>query len=126
MISEKPSVVAQKNGIRLPAEYAAAMRDETLDLGPWHFVSDSEFDGLFTVMNKHYPMRTVIPFARRRDNDDVASFVVRDPEQAAGQIILIQDFEAPGYEVFGRLASFGDWLEQLKEDVAEWNAADSS
>jgi hypothetical protein len=42
-----------------------------------------------------------MPFARRHDNDDVACFVTHDPEQEAGQVIIIHDFASPGHEVVG-------------------------
>jgi hypothetical protein len=123
MVSEKPSTIAVGNGVILPKGYQVAKDLNLVNLRPWHFVSDSEFDGLFEVVNKHYSVRTVIPFARRSDSDDVACFVSRDPEQEAGQIIIIHDFASPGYEVVARMKNFWDWFRQVVNDMIEWHEA---
>ena len=94
-----------------------------LDLEPWHLVSDEEFDVLFNGINGRYPSRRVVPFARRDDNDDVACFVIHDPDQVSGQIIVIHDFASTGWEVVARMAEFADWLEHAARDQAEVLAA---
>ena len=120
MISAKPSTVAVEKGITLPKGYQVAKDLNLVNLKPWHFVTDTEFEGLFEVVNKHYPIREVIPFARRDDNDDVACFVSRDPEQEAGQVIIIHDFASLGYEVVARMKTFWDWFKYAVDEMIEF------
>jgi hypothetical protein len=120
MISAKPSLVAVEKGVTLPKGYQVVKDFNLINLKPWHFVTDTEFDGLFEVVNKHYPIREVIPFARRDDNDDVACFVSHDPEQEAGQVIIIHDFASLGYEVVARMKTFWDWFRYAVNEMIEF------
>ena len=99
MISSKPSTSAVEQGVSLPSGYQEAKDMNLVNLRPWHFVSDKEFDLLFAGIKNRYPDRTVIPFARREDNDDVAAFVSRDPEQETGGIPHHSRFCFAGYEL---------------------------
>jgi hypothetical protein len=123
MVSEKPLMTAVENGITLPKAYQEAKDLNLVNLHPWHFVSDKEFDSLFAGVNQRYPDRRVIPFARRTDSDDVACFVIRDPEQEAGQVIVIHDFASPGYEVVARMQKFWDWFRYAVNEMIEWHDA---
>jgi hypothetical protein len=121
MISAKPSEMVVGNGMTVPRGYCAVKELNLVNLRPWHFLSDEEFDGLFAGLSKRYPNRMVIPFARREDNDDVACFIVRDPEQGAGEIIIIHDFASVGYEVCGRIQVFWDWFRLAVDEMIEWH-----
>ena len=123
MISEKPSVIAEENRITLPKGYRAAKELNLVNLHPWHFVSDEEFDYLFSGINKRFPDRSVIPFARRTDSDDVACFVVRDTEQPAGEIMIVHDFASPGWEVVARMKGFWEWFRYAVNEMIEWHEA---
>lgn len=123
MISLKPSTSAMEQGVSLPKGYQEAMDLNLVNLHPWHFVSDKEFDLLFPGINKRYPNRSVIPFAKREDNDDVAAFIRRDPEQETGQIMVIHDFASPGYEVVARIKTFWDWFRYAVDGMIEWHEA---
>jgi hypothetical protein len=123
MISMKPFTSAIEQGINLPRGYQEAKDLNLVNLRPWHFVSDEEFDLLQPGIDKRYPNRHVIPFARREDNDDVAAFVSRDPEQETGQVIVIHDFASPGYEVVARMKTFWDWFKYAVDEMIEWHEA---
>jgi hypothetical protein len=119
MISTKPSVIAMEIGVTLPKGYQIVKDLNLANLDPWHLMSDKEFDLLFPGINERYPTRSVIPFATRGDNDDVACFVSRDPEQETGQVILIHDFASPGYEVIARMKSFWSWFKYAIDEMIE-------
>ncbi len=123
MVSTKPAMIAVENGVNLPNGYEEAKGLNLVNLHPWHLVSDEEFDYLFVGVNKRYPERSIIPFARRADNDDVACFVMRDPEQGAGQVIVVHDFASPGYEVVTRMHTFWEWFRYAVNDMIEWHEA---
>lgn len=120
MVSEKPVRVAAEGGVTLPSGYQEAKNLNLVNLHPWHLVSDEEFDYLSAGVNKRYPARTVIPFARRTDSDDVACFVARDPEQGAGQVVVVHDFASPGYEVVIRMQTFWEWFRYAVNEMIEW------
>jgi hypothetical protein len=123
MVSEKPSMIAVEHGVTLPKGYQEAKGLNLVNLHPWHCVSDQEFDYLFAGVNKRYQDRSMIPFARRADSDDVACFVIRDPEQAAGQVIVVHDFASPGYEVVARMQTFWEWFRYAVNEMIEWHEA---
>ena len=123
VISEKPSVTAEENRIALPKGYLVAKELNLVNLHPWHFVADEEFDYLFSGINKRFPDRSVIPFARRTDSDDVACFIVSDAEQPAGKIMVVHDFATPGYEVVVRLEGFWEWFRYAANEMIEWHEA---
>lgn len=121
MVSAKPSMIAVENGITLPHGYQEAKNLNLVNLHPWHLVSDEEFDYLFAGVNKRYPDRSVVPFARRTDSDDVACFVIRDSEQEAGQVVVVHDFASSGYEVVARMEKFWDWFRYAVNEMIEWH-----
>ncbi len=119
MVSAKPLIVATESGITLPKGYQVVKDLNLVNLDPWHLMSDKEFDLLSPGIKERYPNRSVIPFARRGDNDDVACFVSRDPEQETGQVIIIHDFASPGYEVVARMKTFWDWFKYAVNEMVE-------
>ena len=123
MVSMKPEKVALEQGIKLPTGYHAVKDLNLVNLRPWHLVSDEEFAYFFSGINKRYPRRSVIPFARREDSDDVACFVCRDPEQEPGTIIVMHDFASPGYENVARIQTFWEWFKYAVDEMINWYEA---
>jgi len=127
LVSAKPLAAVAASGIGVPPGYKEARDLNLVNLHPWHLLSDAEFDYFSSGLAKRFPGRVVIPFARRVDNDDVSCFVVRDPEQAPGQVIVIHDFASPGHEVVGRIKTFWNWFRYATDEMIEWHegAADT-
>ena len=100
----------------IPAEARAAgfvlSQDfENMELpDPWYALDEHVIPIAYQKINARYPHRRVLPFARRRDNDDVATFVVTDPQYEQGTILIVHDYSSPGYEIEGEYATFADWL----------------
>jgi hypothetical protein len=124
MVAAKPAQIASMKKVALPQAYYEAKDLNLVNLHSWHLLSDQEFDYLFQGVNKRYPQRDVIPFARRADNDDVAVFVVSDREQQPGQILVIHDFAGAGSEVVARIKSFWDWFRYAVDEMIEWHDSD--
>jgi hypothetical protein len=95
--------VADQEGIELPNGYRTVIELNLVNLKPWQFLAEVDSPLGNSSINRRYPKRLVLPFARRIDSDDVACFVMRDPEQEAGQVIVIHDFASSGYEVVARM-----------------------
>lgn len=87
-------------------------------LQPWYYLDATNY---FSVSEK-WPegpcMGTIIAFARRQDNDDIACFQVTDG--AATEILVIHGWSVNGYELIAKFSSFWEWLKFVIEDIAEW------
>ena len=89
-------------------------------LDPWYFVEGEEFNMLYERINKRYPNRLVLPFARRHDCDDVACLVVHSEEYPTHHVLAVHDFASPGSEVDADLNAFWDWFELAVKEMIEW------
>ena len=125
MISRKLSIIAAENGLTLPRGYQIVRDLDLVNLDPWRLMSDNDADPAFSGANKRYPDRSVIPFARRGDNDDIACFIICDGEQEAGQVIIIHDFASPGYEVVARIKTFWGWFRYAIDEMIESHEAET-
>lgn len=67
---------------------------EQIDLGVWYFMSDESMYDRFKELQKRYPRRTLYPFAKRDDNDDIACFENIGTET----VHIIHDFASEGWE----------------------------
>lgn len=82
-----------------------------LDLEPWHFYySQKSLTFHFNGLKDRYPHRVIVPFARRRDTDDVACFEAETPSDNPA-VINIHDWAGPGYEGRRRCKDFSEWLD---------------
>ena len=67
-------------------------------------------------LEKRYPERNLIPFARRGDCDDVACFEVGKGEQ----VYVIHDFASSGYEQRKIYENVWKWLEDVVDTMIEF------
>jgi hypothetical protein len=108
------------NAFDLPVGYQRVFELGLTNLDPWHFVEGQEFMRLYEGINKRYPNRLTLPFARRRDCDDVACFVVKGSDYAKNRVLIIHDFASTGAEVDAALDSFWDWFQLAVKEMIEW------
>jgi hypothetical protein len=86
-----------------------------INIEPWTILMDEQLHNRFIGLQKRYPGRSLIPFARREDNDDVACW-----EKDQGEmVVIVHDFATPGYEDRGRFDNFWDWFRVAIEDMIE-------
>lgn len=104
-------------GFKYPETYVNHVEEvklhnsKVLDLVPWHFYSNSDdivfhFKGL----KDRYPQRSIVPFVRRWDTDDVACFKADTPSHNP-PVIIIHDWAGPGYEGRKEYSDFSEWLD---------------
>ena len=67
-------------------------------------------------LRKRYPERSLVPFARRQDNDDIAAFDID-----RGNVVIVHDFASPGYEQRADFDDLAGWLRQAIEDLIEFD-----
>ena len=56
-----------------PASFVKAIELNLLDFEFWYFMSNEQVLTRISGLKKRYPSRRLVPFARRDDNDDIAS-----------------------------------------------------
>lgn len=102
---------AHAEGFRLPREVETLAVPE-----PWYLLDGNALHAMYRTINARYPARKVVPFARRRDTDDVATFVVTDPQRNQGTILIVHDYSSPGFEVEGSFPTLAEWLAAAAEE----------
>lgn len=117
MTFSKVASLAADNGLVLPSGYGTVLDLSLVNLKPWQILRDDDVVALYAGINRMYPARKVIPFARRNDNDDVACFVIEDNTQQRGQVIVIHTFASEGYEVVARLKTFWTWFRSAVDEM---------
>jgi len=100
---------------KYPSEFNILLDQNLLDFDPWIILTGDRLRQRYVGIQKRYPDRNIIPFARREDNDDVACF-----EQNNG-VVIIHDFASSGYEKGGKSLLFWDWFRMVIEDMIEYN-----
>lgn len=103
---------------KYPSSYIDLVNKELPDIDPWGCF-DYMLEHRYKWINKRYPDRTLVPFTRRYDNDDVACF---DGTDTSGdpRVIIIHDWASPGWENRGEFENFLEWLDFAKEQAEEW------
>lgn len=82
----------------------------------WYFMDKESVKIRFSGLQKRYPERNLIPFARRGDCDDVACFEVGKGEQ----VFVIHDYASNGYEQHEIYDNVWKWLEAVIDTMIEF------
>lgn len=102
------SLVDEKNRpswVVYPTEYLEMIKNGNDEFLPWYLMDREQLLVRFKGMQKRYPTRSLFPFARDDQSDDVACWEKNKP----GKIVLIHDFASPGYENKNEFESFEEW-----------------
>ncbi len=105
------------DGFDYPAQFIRILELGLTDLEPWRVVEGEELAALHDGLGKRYPTRTLVPFARRIDNDDVACWDI----DRSGRVVIVHDFASPGWEQQDEFDDFYAWLRQAVEDLIEYD-----
>jgi hypothetical protein len=103
------------DGFEYPRAFVKVVELGLTNLEPWLILEGSLLRMRFDGLRKRYASRTLIPFAMRRDNDDVACW-----DLDIGKVAVIHDFATPGHEQRSYYAGFSDWLRTAVEDLIEF------
>lgn len=104
-------------GFEYPPEFRRVIDLGLVDLEPWLILEGAQLRSRYEGLRLRYPARSLLPFARRQDNDDVACW---DLAQGNGRVVIIHDFADPGWEGRVDLNDFNSWLRQAVEDLIEF------
>ena len=70
-------------------------------------------------LQKRYPNRKLIPFARRDDCDDIDCFEVGNTE-LEGRVFIVHDYASPGWEFREVLESIWEWVKYAVDIMVEF------
>lgn len=101
------------DGFTYPDDLLRIVEHGLLEPHPWWILTSDPLIARAEGVRQRYPDRTLVPFARRQDNDDVACFEV-DGEH--GPVVVIHDFATPGWEQRASYPSTYAWFRQAVDD----------
>lgn len=103
----------KENNIGVPEELADPLFTKLIhDIG-FELPSKKFYSKYMLNLNKRYPDRFMIPFAKSLTDDDTVAFLIRG-ETDKGSIIYFHDFTRPGAEYPQFFKDLSIWL-NLKE-----------
>lgn len=98
-----------------PTGLDRAIEQGLTDLAPWHIMDREAALLRMRGMRDRYSSK-YIPFARRKDNDDVACI---DPARD-GRVVIVHDFASEGFELRREFPSFWDWFRAAIDDMIDF------
>ena len=98
-----------------PPEFVRVVELGLTNIEPWWIIDGDRLRDRFVGLRERYRERSLVPFAVRQDNDDVACW-----DTAAGNVVIVHDFAAPGFEQRSELRDFYAWFRQAVEDFIEF------
>jgi hypothetical protein len=102
-------------GFEYPAEFLRIIDQNLTDLEPWAILSGEYLRDRYKGLKDRYKNKTLIPFARRLDNDDLACWDISTP----GKVLIIHDFASAGWEQRQQFETFWDWFKKAIDDMIE-------
>ncbi|MBX2907360.1 MAG: hypothetical protein KF744_15045 [Taibaiella sp.] len=104
------------SGFEYPKDYIVFLERDFKDILPWFVLQEDEIGRLRDGLSNRYPYRNLVPFARRRDREDVACF---DIEKGNG-IVIIHDYAGAGWEFVCEYSGIWNWFGQVAEDIIDY------
>lgn len=102
-------------GFEYPREFVRVVELGLTNIEPWWIIDGDRLRSRFAGLRERYHGRSLVPFAIRQDNDDVACW-----DTAAGNVAIIHDFASPGYEQRAEFGDFYAWFRQAIEDLIDF------
>jgi hypothetical protein len=104
-------------GFIYPNQFKRVVELGLVNLEPWYMLEGNALRDTALGLANRYPARTLVPFARRQDNDDIACW-----QSGLGEdIFVIHDFASAGWEQRNHFANFYEWLRKAIEDLVEFD-----
>jgi hypothetical protein len=104
------------SGFNYPSPLLRLVEHGLRELPPWWLLLDQRLRSSQRGLASRYPARTLVPFAYRQDSDDVAAFDVD-----LGQVVVIHDYAAPGFEQRSAAVDFTSWLRHAIDDFVNFD-----
>lgn len=104
------------NNFAYPQAIIKLLELNLINFDVWYFMDKESAKIRLAGLQKRYPSRTLIPFARRGDCDDIACFEVGEGERA----FVIHDFASKGYEQREIYENVWEWLKDVVNTMIEF------
>ena len=101
------------NEYKYPDEFLKIVELNLVDFDIWYLMSKEQVEVRIKGLKKRYAERSLIPFARRDDGDDIACFEVGK----GNKVQIIHDFASDGYEQRKEYNCFWCWLKDAIEEM---------
>ncbi|HEX7660080.1 MAG TPA: hypothetical protein VF444_11440 [Pseudonocardiaceae bacterium] len=98
-----------------PREFIRVVELGLTNIEPWWIIEGDRLRRRYLGLKKRYHGRSLVPFAIRQDNDDVACW-----DAATGRVVIIHDFASSGFEQYAELPNFNAWLRLAIEDFIDF------
>lgn len=102
-------------GFKFPGALKRLVDRELTRLEPWWILGAAVARDRMKGLGQRYPGRSLVPFAKREDCDDVACF---DPE-SPGTVVVLHDFASDAWDRRRVFDDFYAWLRHAVEDMIE-------
>ena len=109
--------IGKIDGFTYPKSFLKTIELNLIDFDLWYLMDEAQVLQKMEGLQKRYPKRQLIPFARRDDNDDFSCFEVGKGER----VYIIHDFSSEGYEQRREYEDFWQWLEAAVGEMIEYN-----
>jgi hypothetical protein len=117
LVAELLSVGDLPEGFWYPSSFVRVVELGLTNLEPWHILEGDRLRERNQGLAQRFPNRSLVPFAIRQDNDDVACW---DLTLGGGRVTVVHDFAAPGWESRAEFSDFYTWLRQAVEDLIDF------
>lgn len=85
------------------------------DLEPWSIMTGDYLRTRYKVIKDRYKDLSLVPFARRLDNDDIACWDLNQ-----NKVVVFHDYAEPDFQRRRYYVSFWDWFRDAIEDLINW------
>lgn len=109
------STVDLPEGFEYPPEFVRVVELGLTNIEPWWIIDGDRLRNRFVGLRERYRERSLVPFAIRQDNDDVACW-----DRTAGNVAIVHDFSSPGHEQRSEFGDFYAWFRHAIEDFIEF------
>jgi len=97
---------------KFPPSYLKVIELNLVDYEYWYLMNEKQIKTRKEGLEKRFPNRKLIPFARRDNNDDIACFEIGHGEK----VFIVHDFASEGYEHRQEFDTFWSWfISAIKE-----------
>ncbi len=103
-------------GFDYPRPFVRVVELGLSNLEPWWIVGGELLRQRHLGIRERYPDRSLVPFAVRQDNDDVACWDLSQGDR----VVVIHDYASPGDELVCEFSDFTAWFRQAIDDLLDW------
>lgn len=92
-------------------EFLQLVKEDSEEILPWFFCDEKAIYSANIALKVNYHNRDLFVFAHREDGDEIACFEKSKP----GKVVIVYNFDDPGYEAGPEFVSFEDWYEYARK-----------